>query len=290
MQFAKLQGTGNDFVLVDGRQFEADWAQLALAVCDRHFGIGADGLLVVLPSSSADIRMRIFNPDASEAEMCGNGIRCLVRWLWEQGDLPVRQADLPREQEAVRVETKAGLRTVRLVRRGEEIAGLQVEMGVPEFRPAAIPVALEGDGPVLNYPLSVDGQALQLTFVSLGNPHAVAFIETPVADFPLERLGPLVEHHPLFPARINFEIARALGPGRFEARVWERGAGLTLACGTGASAVAAAAHKQGIGRDEIDIRLPGGALRLAWDGVGQVLMTGPADLVFYGTWPGRIPA
>ena len=283
MQFAKLQGTGNDFVLVDGRQFEADWPRLALAVCDRHFGIGADGLLVVLPSTNADIRMRIFNPDASEAEMCGNGIRCLARWLWEQGELPMAQ-------EVVRVETKAGLRTVRLVRRGDELVGFQVGMGVPELRPAAIPVALSGEGPVLSHPLRVDGHDLSLTFVSMGNPHAVAFVDTPVAAFPLEHVGPFVEHHPLFPARINFEIARVLGPGRLEARVWERGAGPTMACGTGASAVAVAARLQGIGDNEVDITLPGGSLHLSWDGVGEVLMTGPAELAFHGTWPGRVPA
>ncbi len=283
MEFAKLQGTGNDFVLVDGRQFEADWPRLALAVCDRHFGIGADGLLVVLPSTSADIRMRIFNPDASEAEMCGNGIRCLVRWLWERDELPP-------SQDVVRVETKAGPRTVRLVRRGDELVGFQVGMGVPQLRPASIPVDLRDEGPVLGHPLRVDGYDLSLAFVSMGNPHAVAFIEAPVADFPLEHVGPLVEHHPLFPARTNFEVARVLAPGRLEARVWERGAGLTMACGTGASAVAVAARLQNLSGDAVDITLPGGALHLSWDGVGEVLLIGPAELTFHGTWPGRIPA
>jgi diaminopimelate epimerase len=203
--------------------------------------------------------------------------------LWEEGELPP-------EQDTVQIETKAGMRTVRLVRRGDEIAGFQVEMGIPEFRPAAIPVSLADEGPIVDYPLIVDGQSLDVSFVSMGNPHAVAFIETPVSEFPLERIGPLVEHHPLFPARINFEVARRIGAGRLEARVWERGAGPTLACGTGASAVAVVAYLKRVGERQVDITLPGGGLHLVWDGTGQVLMTGPADLVFSGMWPGRVPA
>lgn len=277
MRFVKLQGTGNDFVLVDARAWETDWPELARQLCERHFGIGADGLLVLLDSQQADYRMRIFNPDGSEAEMCGNGIRCFARYLLSAGLVPPTAG-------GVRIETLAGVRDVRFLGNGERVEAFQVSMGAPRLRPRDIPVALDHPGPVVDYPLSVDGHELRLTFVSMGNPHAVAFIEQPVAEFPLEQVGPLVEHHPLFPQRVNFSVARIIGPGRLEARVWERGAGPTMACGTGACAVAVAGRLRGKTPFQVDIALPGGTLRILWDGTEEVLLTGPAELVFVGEW------
>jgi len=280
MRFVKMHGTGNDFVLVEAQGEEQDWPALARAVCDRHFGIGADGLLLALPSTTADVRMRIFNPDGSEAEMCGNGIRCLVRYAVERG--LVR----PRGDETT-VETLAGLRTVRLEWEDRRIARVTVGMGRPRFSPAEVPVALEAFGPVVDHPLEIAGHLLHLTCLSLGNPHAVHFLDTPVARFPLAQVGPQVERHPLFPNRVNFEVARLLDRRRLELRVWERGAGETLACGSGATAAVVAARLHGWADEAVEVALPGGTLVIRWDGEGEALLSGPAEFVFEGTWLGE---
>jgi len=277
VEFAKLQGTGNDFVLIDAHELDLDWPILAAQMCDRHFGVGADGLLLVLPSNTADLRLSMFNPDGSEAEACGNGLRCFARYARERG--------LAKADEFV-VETMAGTRAVRIRDRHR----IQVAMGRPELNPSAIPIALDGHGksdatPVLDHPLLVGNTRLSIGCVSMGNPHAVCFLDDPVADFALAEVGPRVEHHHMFPNRVNFEVANIITRREIRARVWERGAGETLACGSGACAIAVVARLKDLGEPSIDIHMPGGILTVDWDGSGEVLLSGPAELVFAGTWP-----
>ena len=276
MNFIKLQATGNDFVLIDARRMKRDWSALAKAMCDRNFGVGADGLLLILPSKAADFYMRMFNPDGSEAEACGNGLRCAARYAMESG--------LARGAE-IRIETPAGIK--RLQTRGRK--SIQVAMGKPILAPSAIPVIVERKGarataPVIDYPLAIGKMKLKITCVSIGNPHAVCFLDQPVADFPLAEVGPKVEHHPMFPNRVNFEIVNVLSRSKLRVRVWERGAGETLSCGTGACAIAVAARLKKLTDNPVDILLPGGTLTVDWDGRGEVLLSGPAEVVFEGKW------
>ncbi|GIW08894.1 MAG: diaminopimelate epimerase [Dehalococcoidia bacterium] len=273
-----MHGIGNDFVLVDAREMDADWPALARAMCDRHFGVGGDGLILVLPSDRADLRMRMFNPDGSEAEMCGNGIRCYAKFVLDDG--------LVSPRDALTVETGAGVLQLEAHRRDGHVDSVTVDMGAPRFEPADIPVdtALVSGERVVDYPLEVDEQTIPVTCVSMGNPHAVTFVERDVWSIPLETLGPKVEHHPFFPRRVNFEVAHVRGRKQIDLRVWERGAGLTLACGTGACATAVAARLHDLVDEEVEVCLPGGPLTIRWDG-GSVLMRGPAALVFRGDWP-----
>jgi len=279
MEFAKLHGTGNDFVLVDARTLDRDWAELARRMCDRHFGVGADGLILASPSSRAPVRMRIFNADGSEAEMSGNGMRCLVKFVVDAGIVTPAG-------DAFEVETGAGVLSVRIERdtRGR-VVRVRESMGRPRLDPREIPVAVEAPPPVTALPVDLDGHTLAITPVSMGNPHAVHFQEAPVEHYPLHALGPLMEHHRLFPNRTNFEVVRITGEGRAEMRVWERGVGETLSCGSGASAVMVAARLQGLARDTLELRVPGGVLELEWDGAGDVILTGPVEEVFRGVWP-----
>ena len=277
MKFAKLQATGNDFIFIDADE-EHNWSPLAKAMCHRHFGIGADGLIVLLPSQVADLRMRLYNLDGSEAEACGNGLRCLARYAIDRGLVDARE---------LAVETLGGIRKVRS--HGNLI---QVAMGKPKFRADEIPMLIEEElDIILDYPIIVQGKKLLLTCLSMGNPHAVCFLDEPIANFPLAELGPVVEKHPLFPDRINFEVANVLSRKpteklqKIEARVWERGVGETLSCGTGACAVAVAARLHDRVAGDVDIILPGGVLTVAWDGVGEVMLSGPAEMVFQGEWP-----
>jgi len=283
MKFTKMQGTGNDFIVIESGDTRRDWAPLAVAMCDRHFGIGADGLLLVMPSLSADARMRIFNADGSEAEACGNGLRCLVRYVADRDLVNVSASG------EIRIETMGGIREARLQRSGDSLTGIQVSMGKPEFAAEKIPVEVEsGSGDkldiILDFPLVIDGEHLELSFVSMGNPHAVYFQQEPVADFPLAQLGPNVEHHNIFPNRINFEVARLINRQEIEARVWERGVGETLACGSGICAIAVAARQHGYIDNTVDIKVPGGILGVEWDGNGEVFLSGPAEVVFTGEW------
>ena len=278
MRFTKLHGAGNDFLIVDGHERERDWAKLASRICDRHCGVGADGLLVALPSEAADLCMRLFNADGSEAEVSGNGLRCFVKFAVERGLAAL-------DDGAMTVETLAGvLRAEATVDTGR-VELVRLNMGRPRFAPQEIPVAIEAEPPLTDLSLDVDGQTLSVTCLSMGNPHAVLFSEQPVAEYPLEAIGPKVEVHPLFPQRVNFEVARVLGRERIETRVWERGVGLTLACGSGASAVLVAARLQNLVGDRAEVLLPGGTLTLEWDGQGEVYLTGPAEEVFEGEWP-----
>lgn len=288
MNFAKLQGAGNDFVLVETGDVGRKWARVAVAVCNRRFGVGADGLLLLLPSEVADVGMRIFNADGSEAEACGNGLRCLVRYALDRG-LVAGRGD--RE---VSIETVAGIRSARI--RGESGGSpeIQVGLGAPRFKAEDIPVSvgisagLVDIKSMLSYTVTVESKELGLNLVSMGNPHAVHFLKQSVADFPLAQLGPGVEHHEIFPQRANFEVARVLSREEIEARVWERGVGETLACGSGAAAVAVAAQLRGFVGRSVSVKLPGGVLDVAWDGSGEVFLGGPAEMVFTGKWLGAV--
>lgn len=278
MKFTKMHGLGNDYVYVLPRE-ERDWAALSVAVSDRHFGIGSDGLILALPSSVADFRMRMFNADGSEAEMCGNGIRCVAKFALEEGLVAPGL-------EEVTIETLAGIKTLKLFRENGVITAARVDMGQPSLDPATLPATAEGPGPVLGLPLTVDGMDLRLTLVSVGNPHAIHYIDYDPDDFPLERIGPQVEHHPMFPRRVNFQVVQVLNKGEVKHRVWERGSGITLASGTSASAVCVGSRVNGFTGDRIIDHMPGGDLELEWDGTGSVFMTGPAVRVFDGEWRG----
>ena len=281
MRFTKMHGAGNDYVYVDARGEERDWPALSVAMSDRHLGVGSDGLILALPSDEADLRMRMFNADGSEGEMCGNGIRCLVRFAFDNDIVPA-------EKSPVRVETLAGVLDVTPLRDDtKSMVGARVLMGEPRLNPPDIPVAIEGLDVVIDQPLKVAGREFRMTCVSMGNPHAVVFMDEPVDEFPLTEIGPLVEHHPLFPARVNFEIANVLdGSKVIRTRVWERGSGITMACGTGACAVQVAARLNGLSGDRATIALPGGDLTVEWPGEGEVVLEGPVATVFDGEWRG----
>lgn len=276
IKFTKLQATGNDFVLIDlieTPQLELDWPRLAGEVCHRRFGVGSDGLILLLKSNVAHFHMRMLNPDGSEAEVCGNGLRCFARYVIDTA--------LATKGSEITIETAAGIRKIQPGDGGRQF---KVDMGVPRFRAEEIPVALEVDGPpIVDYKVKAGDRDLLLTFVSMGNPHGVYFVDD-VAAFPLSELGPIVEHLKLFPQRLNFEVARVLSRREIEARVWERGAGETLSCGSGACAVAVAAQLHGYVDSQVDVVLPGGRLGIEWDGKGEVYLSGPAETVFTGHW------
>jgi diaminopimelate epimerase len=289
MKFSKLQATGNDFILVDARTMEGDWANWARATCDRHFGIGADGLILVQDSTNADLKMRLFNSDGSEAEVSGNGLRCFAKFVIEKG-LSAKFAS-PGEQDnhSLTIDTLAGIKKIKAHMSGNKVNRVEVNMGMPQFKPEQIPVGIEVDipmksGPILDYPLVIDSKELTLAILSMGNPHAVSFLSRPITDFPLAELGPKVEGHSMFPRRTNFEVARVLSRVKIEARVWERGVGETLACGSGACAIAVAAQLLDYVDPQVDIILIGGTLAVSWDRVGEVLLAGPVEEVFTGEW------
>jgi diaminopimelate epimerase len=285
MKFSKLQATGNDFILVDtltqtlsleGRGLgEGDWAELAQAMCQHHFGIGADGLILVQDSTIADLKMRIFNSDGSEAEVCGNGLRCFAKYVIEKGV----------SGHQLSVETLSGIRKVKAFMSGNKVNRVEVNMGMPQFQPEQIPFKAEVDIiPILDYPLVIDGKELTLSLLSMGNPHAVSFSSQSLTDFPLAEIGPKVERHHMFPQRTNFGVARVLSREEIEARVWERGVGETLACGSSACAIAVAAQLLNYVGEQVDIILKGGILTASWDRVGEVLLAGPVKEVFRGEW------
>jgi diaminopimelate epimerase len=269
--FSKMHGAGNDFVFVDCTNGDPvdDWTSFARRALDRHFGVGGDQLLLVQPSTVADFRMGIRNPDGSVAEMCANGIRCFLKFVRERGYTT---------QDAVRVETLAGVVTPRWL--GED--RVEIEMTRPILDPQKIPTRLHGSVPLVDVPLEVEGETLRVTPVSMGNPHCVVFVEDP-EQVDLERLGPAIEHHPDFPARTNVEFVSAPSPGELVQRTWERGTGETLACGSGACATAVAGVLTGRGENDVRIRLRGGELRVRWqEPEGPVYLAGPAAHVFDG--------
>ena len=277
MRFTKMHGAGNDYLYVDGRVQERNWPALSVAMSDRHTGVGSDGLIVLMPSAAADLRMAMFNADGSEGKMCGNGIRCLVAFAMDRGMVP-------KDRERVDVETLSGMRWVEPVWDSGRFGAAVVGMGEPILNAEDVPVVAPGHETVSDYPLRVDGQDFRISCVSMGNPHAVAFLDRPVADVRLHEIGPVVENHPMFPEQVNFEIAQVVDDGRIEARVWERGSGLTMACGTGACAVAVVGRIQSRTGDRVAVALPGGDLTITWPGSGEVVMEGPVATVFEGEW------
>ncbi len=272
-----MQGLGNDFVMIDAfrQDLPADLAGLARKACHRQFGIGADGLVVVLPSGQADIRMRIFNPDGSEPEMCGNGIRCLAKYVYETG---------LSKKTVLAVETLAGILRPELLIENGLVTGVKVDMGEPRLTPGSIPVLLDGSQ-VVGQPLPINGGQYDFTAVSMGNPHCVIFVGN-VAEAPVKTLGPAIENHPLFPAKTNVEFVEIISNQEVKMRVWERGAGETLACGTGACATAVACVLNGKTGREITVHLSGGDLKLCWADNNHIFMTGPAEKVFTGQYNG----
>ena len=296
MKFTKMHGAGNDYIFIDARDprfNDSDWPTLSRSMSDRHYGVGGDGIILVLPSEEADLKMRMFNADGSEGEMCGNGIRCFAKYSIERGIARP-------EASGLRVETLAGIRTVVPVMENkpglseveDKVVRARVAMGPPRLEPHEVPVlpdAALGERvgrAVVNYPVEIASTRLKLSFVSMGNPHAVAFIGEPVDGFPLDIIGPQVERHHMFPRRVNFEVVNVESRGRLKARVWERGSGATMACGTGACAVAVASRLLGLTADDVDITLPGGTLTISWDGEGEVYLEGDAVEVFEGEWRG----
>jgi diaminopimelate epimerase len=277
VKFVKMQGTGNDFLFVEAKGDEHDWPAVSQAMCDRHYGVGADGLIVVLPSERADVRMRLFNADGSEAEVSGNGVRCLVKYAVERG---LSKAESGR----VSIEAAHGVLEAEAFAEGGYVRAVRLSMGPPRFAPHEVPVAAEME-PVIDFPLDVDGLRLSVTCLSMGNPHAVLFSEDPVAAYPLQALGPKVEHHAAFPERVNFGVAEVVSAQRMEVRVWERGVGETLACGSGCCAAMVAARLHELVGERVEITQPGGVLTVEWDGKGDVNLTGPAEFVFEGAWP-----
>ena len=273
-----MHGAGNDYVYIDARDGHRDWQKLAVAMSDRHIGVGSDGVILALPSERAHLRMRMFNADGSEGEMCGNGIRCLVGFALTRGIVSIGTSP-------VAVETLAGDLQVTPVWDDGRVVRATAEMGEPRLAVPDIPVDAPGHEMLMDYPLRIDDHTFNISCVSMGNPHAVAFLDTPVAEVPLHELGPLVEHHPMFPKRVNFEIANLIGSDHVQARVWERGSGLTMACGSGACAIAVIGRLNGLTGDEVTVSLPGGDLLVRWLGHGQVTLEGPVEEVFEGEWP-----
>jgi diaminopimelate epimerase len=274
MKFIKMHGAGNDYVYINGFEEQVDNPEkLAIAVSDRHFGIGSDGLILILPSQRADVRMRMFNADGSEAEMCGNGIRCVAKFASDAGLVA---------GDEIRIETGAGILPLKLhFGADHKVDQVRVNMGMPRLMPSEIPVAAENDNMIIDQPLEILDRTFAITCVSMGNPHCVIFVDL-VDDFPVELYGAAIEKHPLFPNRINVEFVELISRNEVKQRTWERGAGETLACGTGASAVAVAGVLSGRTERSITNRLLGGSLQLEWSEAGEVFMTGPATEVFRG--------
>jgi diaminopimelate epimerase len=271
MEFSKYEATANDFILLDRASGEDDICSIRVGeLCDRHRGIGADGVILLLPSDSADMRMRIYNADGSEAQMCGNGVRALYLFALDCGMVAADE---------ISIETGAGIKTVRRVRDTDGGDLFTVSMGAPAWRREEIP--MDGEGEAVGVRLETgESETLAATCVSMGNPHCVVFVDE-VASYPVERVGPLVENLSIFPERTNVEFVRVGGPGELEVRVWERGVGETMACGTGACASLVAAHLNGLTGKQARVWLPGGALTVEWAEDG-VRLTGPARHVYDG--------
>jgi diaminopimelate epimerase len=268
MKFTKMHGAGNDYVYVDGfSENIADPVELARAVSDRHFGIGGDGLILILPSHQADVRMRIFNADGSEAEMCGNGLRCVAKYAYDHGRVNAL---------AITVETGAGRLPVEMFTNpAGRVDRVRVNMGRPRLTRAEIPMTGPAGERVIDHELTVLDRTFRINCVSMGNPHCVIFVDD-VATFPVATYGPAIEHHALFPHRINVEFVEVISSNEVRQRTWERGAGETLACGTGSAAVTVAGF--------LTNHLAGGDLAMSWDGSGEVFMIGPAVEVFTGEY------
>ena len=275
MKFTKMHGIGNDYVYVNCfTETVPDPAATARFVSDRHFGIGSDGLILIKPSEKADFEMEMYNLDGSRGAMCGNGIRCVGKYVYDYGLT---------DKTTITVDTLSGVKTLELTVENGKVTLVRVDMGAPVFACSRIPVALDLETAV-DQPVTVGGKEYRFTGVSMGNPHAVVFVpETDTLDLPV--IGPGFEHHPLFPDRVNTEFIQVLGPNELRMRVWERGSGETMACGTGACAAAAAAIRNGLADEKqpVTVHLLGGDLSIFWDQeAGTLFMTGPATVVFDG--------
>lgn len=274
MKFTKMQGIGNDYVYVNCfEETVNDPEEISRMISDRHFGIGADGLVLIMPSDKADFRMRMFNADGSEGNMCGNASRCIGKFVYDN-----RLTD----KTNISLETKSGIKKLTLFPEKGIVKTVLVDMGKAILHPADIPMAAEGES-FINKPISVNGKEVNITAVSMGNPHAVTYTDD-TDSLELEKIGPLFENHPLFPERVNTEFIRIIDESSMKMRVWERGSGETWACGTGACAAAVASVLNGYFEyeKEITVKLRGGDLFITYKSDGTVLMRGPAETVFTG--------
>lgn len=286
LAFWKMHGAGNDFVVLepapDPPVDDAGWARLAIEACDRHQGVGADGVIVVLPSERADRRMRIINADGSDGVMCVNGIRCFVKYCLDRG-----LVDAP--DGVMTVEIADEVATTAATRGADGLVErVRITLAPPDLNPASVGVQIEQGPPITDLPITVSGNGVEETFpvtlVSMGNPHAVRFIDHPPADYPLDRAGPLVERHPIFANRTNYEVIQVKDRSHLDMRVWERGVGETQACGSGACAAVVAARIAGAVDSEVDVTVPGGILHIEWPGDGPITLSGPVAKVFEAVW------
>lgn len=274
MDFIKMHGIGNDYVYVNDLDEKITNPEaVSLFVSDRHFGIGSDGLILIRPSNRADFMMQMYNADGSQGAMCGNGIRCFSKFVYDEGLT---------DKEILMVETKSGIKTIELKKEGNKITGARVAMGKPILNTKGIPMVWSGKE-CINEPLLVNGKTYQVTAVSMGNPHIVTFVKD-TKEIEIEKIGPYFEHHELFPKQVNTEFIRIIDNETIEMRVWERGSGETLACGTGACAAVVAAHLNGYTGRKVTVKLLGGDLFVEWnDETGVIYMSGSATTVYKGT-------
>ena len=279
LRFTKMHGLGNDYVYVDGHDQNLDrfdLGKLSALVSDRHFGVGSDGLILILPSDEADFRMRIFNPDESESNMCGNGMRCCAKYVYDHG--LTDETDLT-------FETLAGIIKPKLTVEDGLVTSVTVDMGEPRLARKDIPMAGEpADEPAIDEELDVDGETVRITAVSVGNPHCIQFVDS-VEEAPVLTMGPKIEYHPVFPDRTNVEFIEIVDRTHVKMRVWERGAGETLACGTGATATCVACSVNDLTERSIEVELLGGTLQIEWRDDNHLFMTGPAVEVYTGELP-----
>jgi len=276
MKFTKMHGLGNDYVYVNAFEEKIDDPNaLAIAVSDRHFGVGSDGLVLIAPSEVADFQMLMYNADGSQGDMCGNASRCVAKYVYERAMT---------DKTVVTLETLAGIKTLHLTVLDGKVESVRVDMGAPEIACEHVPCLL-GSGVVKKAKITALGREFEITPVSTGNPHGVIFLDEPVADFELAKYGPALECHPAFPKKANIEFVNVLGRDRLRMRVWERGSGITMACGTGSCAALVAAHINGLCERRATVVLDGGELVDEWDEEsGHVFMTGPATHVFDGEY------
>lgn len=275
MKFTKMHGCGNDYVYVNGFEEKiADEAKAAITVSDRHFGIGADGLIIIKPSDIADFEMVMYNADGSRGAMCGNGVRCVAKYVYDHKLTDKR---------SISVASMGAVKYIDVDVENGSVVSAKVDMGCPVLEAERIPVLTDKEK-AINEPITVDGREYLMTCVSMGNPHAVIFTDVPVREFPLEKIGPMFENHPAFPDRVNTEFVNVTDRKNLDMRVWERGSGETLACGTGTCATVVAAILNGYVDHDVTVHLIGGDLKISWSGneADSVFMTGPAETVFSG--------
>lgn len=277
LKFTKMHGCGNDYIYIDGARERIPAEQkpeIVKRLSDRHFGIGGDGVIFINPSDQADFEMEMYNMDGTRAEMCGNGIRCVAKYVYDKGLT---------DQTKISVISAGKIKYLDLHVENGKVSTVKVNMGEPILKACEIPVLAENEqGEVIADPIEVEGKMWKMTCVSMGNPHAVVFVDD-VQNFPLEQIGPKFENHPRFPKRVNAEFVKVLDEENVEMRVWERGTGETLACGTGACATVVACILNGLTKDTVTVKLLGGTLQIQWDKAeNRVYMTGPATTVFEG--------